>query len=457
MTISRLVLITPASRGAGFESLVGLRALELRRALERHGVDVLDLDVGTLKTIEADDLDERLRKHQPDAITAINFNYYLLAIARVVVRSAFERVGCPVLALADDPIGALANALPYWVDEELREQSTAGGGGGMRLERVVRVLRKAWGEGVWWGRAKRPNPLVRFQEVTAQPNVFHFFWDSGHLESMVRLGLTAQRQTSWYPIATYEAFLERGRKGRGEAARDVAFCGNLYLASVERHPLWRDAKVREIAQRVCEEKSRDLEKPAWDLLRAALEEMPARERERRGLWMEQRPFWDLYLFVVWHAANSLVRTRVLEGSGLHTEVFGMFEDPESVSMLERHPNLKYVGNAPHFDELPNVYATTRVNVCVGNALIQRGMPSKLIDCLASGGFALSDPKQDLVDFFGEWIRAIFVRNAQELREKTEYYLNRPQERLEIVERATERIRSECTLDHLVSKMRATVP
>ncbi len=78
----------------------------------------------------------------------------------------------------------------------------------------------------------------------------------------------------------------------------------------------------------------------------------------------------------------------------------MFADRQSVDLLNDYPNLVYRGNAHHLNELPDVFASTRVNIGPSNTLIQSGVPSKFVDCIASGGFALVDPKRDLVDLFG---------------------------------------------------------
>ena len=126
----------------------------------------------------------------------------------------------------------------------------------------------------------------------------------------------------------------------------------------------------------------------------------------------------------------------------------MFADPGSVDLLKRHPNLVYARNVHHYRELPQTFASTKVNICIANGLINQGVPSKLIDCLASGGFALTDPKDDLVHLFGNDIEAIVFRDVDELNAKIEYYLERPAERREIVATLRQTIEKRCTLEAL---------
>jgi spore maturation protein CgeB len=123
-----------------------------------------------------------------------------------------------------------------------------------------------------------------------------------------------------------------------------------------------------------------------------------------------------------------------------------------VKLLQKSPNLVYAGDVHHFRELPQAFASTRINVCIANSLIYKGAPSKLIDCLASGGFALSDPKDDLVRLFGRDVEAIFFRNADELNAKIEYFLPRREERREIVHELRKTIEQKCTLERLFERV-----
>jgi spore maturation protein CgeB len=143
---------------------------------------------------------------------------------------------------------------------------------------------------------------------------------------------------------------------------------------------------------------------------------------------------------------------VLAAVEREVHLFGMFADPASVKLLQKKPNLVYAGDVHHFRELPQTFASTRINVCIANGLIYKGAPSKLIDCLASGGFALSDPKDDLVRLFGRDVEAIFFRNADELNAKIEYFLPRREERREIVHELRKTIEQECTLDRLFERV-----
>src|SRR5262249_6460157 len=151
----------------------------------------------------------------------------------------------------------------------------------------------------------------------------------------------------------------------------------------------------------------------WDLLLEAVAELPGAVRRRHGLFTHLPEFWKYYLFVTWSALNTLPRLEVMRLLRREVSLFGLFSDPASPNLLAQYPNLRFAGQLDNFEELPRQFAATKVNVCLSNSLIFRGTPSKLIDCLASGGFALCDPKDDLVRLFGSKVEAIFVRSADE--------------------------------------------
>jgi hypothetical protein len=389
---TRAAYITPPPGGAGFGEHWSLRSAEHVAALREAGADVVVLPIGSDRSVRA-----------VDFVTGPQLNHLLEAdVGRA---SLFSRIGRPASTLWDDPLGALALSLVW-------ERGTRMG---WRLDDL--------GEDV----------LERFRAFMAAPGTQHFGWDSGHIDAVVELGLAPRESIEWYPISTYSWFLEQGRRGPVEPMFDVSFCGNVYESLLAESNYAQEPFFVELTDRIVGRKLADLSASSWDLLRKELAALPASTRRERGLEPDRSPFWDYYLYSVWFALTSRVRMELMGRIGRTVDVFGVFADPASQELLGRRSNLRFGGNLHHSKELPGVFAATKVNVCICNGLIYRGLPSKLIDCLASGGFALVDPKPDLVRLFGTEVEAIFFRDADELNAKIEYFLARPSERREIVE------------------------
>ena len=277
----------------------------------------------------------------------------------------------------------------------------------------------------------------------------HFSWDSGHIETVESLGLVEAQRVRWYPLATYSPFLKTGKRQKEiTKLRDVGFCGNVYLGAVRNSEFFKNEVFKELTTKICNDKLQLMNRSLWSLMIAEIENLSPTIRSDYGLYYDRKPFWDYYLFIAWQAANTLVRLGVLSKIEREVHLFGLFADPGSVEAIREYPNLKYEGMAHHFKELPEVYASTRINICISNGLVYKGIPSKLIDCLASGGFALCDPKEDLVRFFGPIVERIFFSNVEELNSKIDYYLAHPVERDEIVKELGTRIHRDCTLEAL---------
>ena len=418
---TRVTFVAP-TRAAGFEEVMSVRGDEMVETMRRLGADVLAVPIDFVAADdEASPVARAARAYRADVIVAPNMNYFLKGL--LPAESVLAKSEAVPVLMWDDPLGALA----LWLLE--------------RRDIPMGMLGPAGGD----------DPLELFGTTMRRHGARHFSWDSGHIASVVELGLIDRDAVSWYPIATYEPFLACGRE-RIEERFGVSFCGNVYPHAVDQSNFAEDSVYAALTDAICIAKSADLERPVWELMQTEIASLPADIRAERGLDLRQAPFWDYYVYLVWMAATTRVRLDALGAIARQVEVFGVFGDPSSVGELDRHANLVYRGNAHQSRELPEVFASTRVNVCPSNCLIHSGVPSKFVDCIASGGFALVDPKPDLVRLFGPEIERVFFRNAEELREKVEYFLERPAERREITEALRETVVRECTLERLFEQV-----
>jgi hypothetical protein len=435
----KAVFITPEKSTSGFEPLMWLIAQEMIQTLRSLGVEIRPVTVNV--SGELSHTAHEIMQFKPDFVTAPNFNYFLAANSNG--NHIFRSLERPVVALWDDPLGALANFFP-------RQSPTTGPGATHKpmeyLQKFVHLL------------ARRTTSIRKqFRNLIGNPLMRHFAWDSGHIETLDSLGLLTQARVRWYPLMTYSPFLRAGA-GPKEVRQttDVAFCGNIYLSLVSESGFWKDDFFRELTIRICDRKAKTLNRSVWSVMMEEIGNLRRKTRRRYELDVDSRPFWDYYVFTVWYAANTLVRLGILGSVQRQVSIHGVFADPKSVEGLKNYPNLSYKGIAHFFNDLPEVYASTRINICISNGLIYNGIPSKLIDCLASGGFALTDPKEDLVRLFGSSVETIFFRNADQLNSKVEYYLAHPHEREEIVSELRDKIRRKCTLKALFEQVLESV-
>jgi hypothetical protein len=381
-----------------------LRTREMVRALRDVGADVVPADEAA----------------SADLIVAPNLNYLLLS-----QHGRGDGTAPAAHVIWDDPLGALA----------LRSLSDRSGLLGSEGPREAGVI-------------------AEFQAALSRPALHHYAWDTGHIAAVGELGFADPASIVWFAIPTYPPFLEHGRGDGVEELRDLAFSGNVYEHTMATSSFADDPFFAPLTQEICAAKVAELSRSSWELFNATLEHVDGAERAARGLSRDETPYWDYYLYVAWMAVTTAARLETLGRVAHPVHIFGLFADVESVPLLARRPNLVHAGDVHHFDELPHTFASTKINVCIANGLIYKGVPSKLIDCLASGGFALSDPKHDLIRLFGRDVEAIFFRNADELNAKIEYFLPRRAERREIVHELRKTIERECTLERLFERVLA---
>jgi spore maturation protein CgeB len=104
------------------------------------------------------------------------------------------------------------------------------------------------------------------------------------------------------------------------------------------------------------------------------------------------------------------------------------------------------GAADNENELVKVYNHSKINI---NVTVDQGVSSlnmRVFDCMASGGFLISDYKQDFDSLFDKG-EAVAFRELDELPRMVKRYLERAEERMAIAEKGRLRVAA----DHSYSK------
>jgi len=141
------------------------------------------------------------------------------------------------------------------------------------------------------------------------------------------------------------------------------------------------------------------------------------------------------------------RARILEalkdydlkiwGSGFHGDI------PADSFVYSKHQGRWVVGR-----EKSIVFTTSKININTQNYQNDIfGVSSKVFQIAAAGGFQLIDYKPDLEDLFEIGSEIAVFRSRDELVELVDYYLDHPEERQVMAQRARQRALSEHTFVH----------
>lgn len=83
----------------------------------------------------------------------------------------------------------------------------------------------------------------------------------------------------------------------------------------------------------------------------------------------------------------------------------------------------YVGYAPQYEEeLPGVYYHTKVNINAFHVQCENSTNPRVYDVLAAGGFLLTEYRPAIADEFENGKHLVWYHTLDELKEKTQYYL-----------------------------------
>lgn len=112
------------------------------------------------------------------------------------------------------------------------------------------------------------------------------------------------------------------------------------------------------------------------------------------------------------------------------------------------------GQVGYFDDLAPYYRRTRVNVNSTSLQMRWAVNQRVFDCPAAGGFLITDDQADMAEFFEPKMESVTYASAEELLDKTNYFLKHLEERRAIVMRAQRRIAAEHTHAHRLRTLEA---
>ena len=89
------------------------------------------------------------------------------------------------------------------------------------------------------------------------------------------------------------------------------------------------------------------------------------------------------------------------------------------------------GTVDYHTQMPLVFASSRINLNISLRSIHSGIPLRVLDIMACGGFVLSNWQPELAEYFTEGEEIALFENKEECMEKIAYYLSHEEKRKEI--------------------------
>lgn len=103
------------------------------------------------------------------------------------------------------------------------------------------------------------------------------------------------------------------------------------------------------------------------------------------------------------------------------------------SDVKVHPGVKYDY------EVSNIYSNSKINLNISLHCIETGASQRILDCMAAGGFMLSNYQSDLVEMFVPGEEIAIYHTYEELVQQISYYLEHEDERCAIAKRGQKKV------------------
>ena len=116
------------------------------------------------------------------------------------------------------------------------------------------------------------------------------------------------------------------------------------------------------------------------------------------------------------------------------------------------PGLHYGGTVPYYGDMPLVFARSRINLNVTLKSIHTGIPLRIFDVMACGGFVMTNYQTEVLEYFEPGAELEVYENLEDLYSKTAFYLEHGDLRAQIARRGLERVKRDFTFTERIRQM-----
>ena len=151
---------------------------------------------------------------------------------------------------------------------------------------------------------------------------------------------------------------------------------------------------------------------------------------------EQKELWELYdidrqyyceSMRIARKCNEMERVAILNKIAEKHQVV-LYTEDTSIDML---PNVTIRPWVDYWGEMPKVFYISKINLNITSRSIESGIPQRIFDIMAVGGFVLTNYQPELEDYFEIGVDLEVFHDMEEMEEKIQYYLTHEEQRVRI--------------------------
>ena len=98
-----------------------------------------------------------------------------------------------------------------------------------------------------------------------------------------------------------------------------------------------------------------------------------------------------------------------------------------------------LGVADYYEQMPKVFRRSKINLNITLRSILSGVPLRVLDIMAAGGFVITDYHKEIAEYFTDGEDLVMAYTPQDMVQKTAYYLEHDDERKEIAIKGQQKV------------------
>lgn len=231
--------------------------------------------------------------------------------------------------------------------------------------------------------------------------------------------------------AAFEETICRGKEKAEKYAADISFVGSLYSEKDK----WLEAEgipeyVKGYISGIEEAQIRVY---GYNFVREMIEKDVAENiLEKAGLVLG-----DMYFDNPVQLTADLVNREITEKERIR--VIERISRNHKLSLYTNsdykgNDNIKLCGTVDYQSSMPLVFRHSKINLNITSKTIESGIPQRVLDILACGGFCLTNYQPEIAEFFEDGRELVMYTDMEDLAQKAAYYLQHEEER-EVIARA----------------------
>lgn len=115
-------------------------------------------------------------------------------------------------------------------------------------------------------------------------------------------------------------------------------------------------------------------------------------------------------------------------------------------------NAHNCGRVDYHTQMPLVFAGSRINLNISLRSIHSGIPLRVLDIMACGGFVLSNWQSEIAECFEEGVEIVTFHSLEECVDKVSYYLSHEEERRQIAEAGYRKVKEKFSYEAGVGRL-----